>query len=145
MTGGLGQLLLRLLTAALLGVDAYVHLHDGGFYNVSRGGPISQGTLFRLEAVIAGSAAVVLVLGWRVRVTRRADWVAAFLVAASALAPVLLYRYVAVGAIGPLPDMYEPTWEAPGKLLSAYAEAAAAMSSVIGLAFSRSASARAAR
>ena len=46
-------------------------------------------------------------------------------VAASALAAVLLYRYVDVGALGPLPDMYENTWQVPGKLLSAYAEAAA--------------------
>ena len=53
------------------------------------------------------------------------SWLAALAVAASALGAVLLYRYVDVGALGPLPDMYENTWQVPGKLLSAYAEAAA--------------------
>jgi hypothetical protein len=46
-------------------------------------------------------------------------------VGASALAAVLLYRYVDLGPLGPLPDMYENTWQVPGKLLSAYAEGAA--------------------
>jgi hypothetical protein len=36
---------------------------------------------------------------------------------------VLLYRYVDVGAIGPVPNMYEPVWYAE-KLRSLYAEAA---------------------
>jgi hypothetical protein len=39
-------------------------------------------------------------------------------VGASALAAVLLYRYVDLGPLGPLPDMYENTWQVPGKLLS---------------------------
>ncbi len=132
-TAGLGQLLLRLVTAALLVVDAYVHLPDRGFYLGSRGGAISQDSLFVLEAAVAALAAVVLILGWRVRVPRRADWAVAFLVAASALAAVVLYRYVDVGTVGPLPNMYEPTWEVPGKVLSAYAEGAAAVLSVLGL------------
>lgn len=132
-TGGVGQLLLRLVTAAMLGLDSHVHLHDRGFYTGSRGGAISQGRLFVLEAAVAAVAAVLLILGWRLRVARRADWLAAFLVAASALAAVLLYRYVDVGRIGPLPDMYEPTWQVPGKLLSGYAEAAAAVLSMVGL------------
>jgi hypothetical protein len=54
-------------------------------------------------------------------------------VAASALAAVLLYRYVDVGSLGPLPDMYENTWQVPGKLLSAYAEAAAIGLASLGL------------
>ncbi|HZC98627.1 MAG TPA: hypothetical protein VFA46_00030 [Actinomycetes bacterium] len=71
----------------------------------------------------AGLAAVVALLVL-VR-PRRRSWIAALLVAASALGAVLLYRYVDVGALGPLPDMYENTWQVPGKLLSAYAEGAA--------------------
>jgi hypothetical protein len=59
--------------------------------------------------------------------------VAALLVGASALAAVLLYRYVDVGAVGPLPDMYENTWQVPGKLLSAYAEGAAVVLAGLGL------------
>ena len=42
---------------------------------------------------------------------RRGSWVAALAVAASALAAVLLYRYVDLGSLGPLPDMYENTWQ----------------------------------
>ena len=52
---------------------------------------------------------------------------------ASALAAVLLYRYVDVGALGPLPDMYENTWQVPGKLLSAFAEATAVVLATLGL------------
>lgn len=129
-----GQLLLRVVTAAMLGLDAYVHLRDRSFYTGSRGGAISQGSLFVLEGAVASVAALLLILGWRVRVARRADWLVAFFVAASALAAVLLYRYVDVGTIGPFPDMYEPTWQVPGKLLSAYVEAGAGALSALGLA-----------
>jgi len=52
-------------------VDAYVHVHDAGFYGAPRGGGISQSTLFLLEAVAAGVAAVVLIVGWRVPLGRR--------------------------------------------------------------------------
>jgi hypothetical protein len=64
---------------------------------------------------------------------RRSSWLAALLVAASGLAAVLLYRYVDVGALGPLPDMYEDTWQVPGKLLSAYAEGATVILAGLGL------------
>jgi hypothetical protein len=55
------------------------------------------------------------------------------LVSAGGLAAVLLYRYVDVGPLGPLPDMYENTWQVPGKLLSAYAEGAAVVLAGLGL------------
>jgi hypothetical protein len=64
--------------------------------------------------------------------------VAALGVGASALAAVLLYRYVDVGAVGPLPDLYENTWQVPGKLLSAYAEGAAVVLAGLGLLIHRS-------
>jgi hypothetical protein len=35
--------------------------------------------------------------------------------------------------LGPLPDMYEDTWQVPGKLLSAYAEGAAVVLAGLGL------------
>ena len=50
----------------------------------------------------------------------------AFLVAFGGVAAVLLYRYVDVGAIGPLPDMYDASWYSE-KTWSAIAEAAAAV------------------
>ena len=45
----------------------------------------------------------------------------------------LLYRYADVGSLGPLPDMYENSWQVPGKLLSAYAEGAAVVLAGLGL------------
>ncbi len=109
-----------------------MHVHDAGFYRAPRGGGISQSTLFLLEAVAAGVAAVVLIVGWQVPLGRRADWIGAFIVAASAVGAVLLCRYVDVETIGPLPNMYEPTWEVPGKPLSASAEGGAALLSALG-------------
>jgi hypothetical protein len=47
---------------------------------------------------------------------------------------VYLYTYVDVGRLGPLPDMYEPTWALPGKRLSAGAEIAAAGTALAGTA-----------
>jgi hypothetical protein len=76
-----------------------------------RHGHLSQGELFRAEAVLAVAVGL-LVLLW----PRRGSWVAAFGVGASALAAVLLYRYVDLGPLGPLPNMYENTWQVPGKL-----------------------------
>jgi hypothetical protein len=35
--------------------------------------------------------------------------------------------------LGPLPDMYEDTWQVPGKLLSAYAEGATVILAGLGL------------
>ncbi|MFI9723114.1 hypothetical protein ACIHFE_26250 [Streptomyces sp. NPDC052396] len=119
--------LLRLLTAAGLAVDAYVHADLAEAYDPVRGG-ISQGTLFRIEAAAAALAALLVLVGGRNRVV----WAFAFLVAASALGAVLLYRYVDVGALGPLPHMHEPAWY-PKKTVSAVAEAVAAVAAAVGL------------
>jgi hypothetical protein len=124
---------LRVATAAALGVDAAVHWRNAPAYDAVTG-TISQGQLFRAEA----AAAVVVGLLVLLR-PRTGSWVAALLVAGSALGAVLLYRYVHVGALGPLPDMYENTWQVPGKLLSAYAEGAAVVLAALGLRTHRSA------
>ena len=60
-------------------------------------------------------------------------WAAALLVAASAAAAVLVYTYVDPGTLGPLPDLYEPTWTLPGKSASAIAEVAGALLAAAGL------------
>ena len=118
---------LRVGTAAALAIDAAVHLQNAAAYDAVKA-TISQGTLFRVEAG-AASAAALLVLVW----PRRTSWIIALLVAGSALGAVLLYRYVDVGQLGPLPNMYENTWQVPGKLLSAYAEGAAVVLAGLGL------------
>jgi hypothetical protein len=118
---------LRVTTAAALGIDAAVHWQNASAYDAVTA-TISQGELFRVEAAVAVAVGL-LVLLW----PRPGSWMAAVLVGASALAAVLLYRYVDVGSLGPLPDMYENTWQVPGKLLSASAEAAAVVLAGLGL------------
>jgi hypothetical protein len=118
---------LRLVTAAALAVDVYVHADLAPTYDFTNA-TISQGTLFRIEAGAAALAALlVLVAG-----TRRLVWAFAFLVAAGGLFAVLLYRYVDVGAFGPFPNMYEPIWYAE-KTRSAIAEAIGAGTALAGL------------
>ena len=121
-----GRLVLRLLVAAGLAVDAYVHADLAPIYDGIHGS-ISQGDLFRIEAGAAAAAAlIVLVAG------RRTGLGLAFVVAASALGALLLYRYVDVGRLGPLPNMYEPGWF-PEKTTAAVAEAAAGLLAAGGL------------
>ena len=52
---------------------------------------------------------------------------------ASAFAAVVLYTYVNVGPLAGLPNMYEPSWGPPGKLVSAIAEGAGALLALGGL------------
>ena len=115
---------LRFLTVAGFAVDAYVHFNLAAQYDTTGGG-ITQGLLFRLEAVAAIVAALLVIVS-----VRRVFYVLPFLIAASALGAVLLYRYVDVGTIGPLPDMYDPAWY-PEKLLSAIAELIATIGAAI--------------
>ena len=118
---------LRVGTAAALGVDAVVHWQNAPAYDGVEAA-VSQGGLFRAEAALAVAVGLLVLIR-----PRRGSWLAALLVGASALGAVLLYRYVDVGVLGPLPDMYENTWQVPGKLLSAYAEGAAVVLAGLGL------------
>jgi len=122
---------LRLLTAAGLAVDAYVHADLAANYDpVTK--TISQGDLFRIEAGAAALAALLVVLFG----TRPLVWGYALLVAAAGVAAVLLYRYVDVGSVGPLPNMYEPGWY-PEKTASAVAEATAMVTAAAGVLLAR--------
>lgn len=112
-----------LLTAvAVLGlvVDAAVHLRLA-VQRDAVGTAITQGELFRAEAAVA-TLAMLAVLARDARWT----WAAAGSVGLAGCAAVVLCTYVHVGAIGPVPDMYEPIWF-PAKTLSAIAEAAVGM------------------
>ncbi|MEU2718024.1 hypothetical protein [Streptomyces sp. NPDC007205] len=134
------RLLLQAVTAAALAVDAYVHASLASPYD-RVGQQISQGTVFRLEAAVASLAALLVLLLGR----RRPVWAFAFLVSVSALGAVLLYQFVNVGTLGPLPNMYEPVW-GPSKNASAIAEAVGAVAALVGFLITgppRSASTRA--
>jgi hypothetical protein len=133
---GLGPAL-RVLTAAALTVDAYVHATSASIYDTAQGGLLTAGNLFRAEAAVASLVALAVLL-----LPTRRVWLLTLGVAASALGAVVLYRYVDVGAIGPIPNLYDPTWQIPGKLLSAYAEGAAVLLAGVGLPLSRRTSGR---
>ncbi len=105
------------MAAAGLGYDAYAHLDLAANFDANRA-LISQGMLFRVEAVAAVLAALLVLL-----IRHRAAALFAVLIAGSALGAVLLYRYIDLGTLGPLPNMYEPNWY-PEKTYSAIAEAA---------------------
>ena len=129
---GLTQRVLAVAAAATLAVDAYVHLHDAGFYDSVTTSVLSQGTLFRVQAALAVAVGLAVAVRPRPR-----WWAAALAVLASAAGAALVYTYINVGAVGPLPNMYEPTWVLPGKLISARVETAGAVIAAIGLLISR--------
>ncbi|MDQ0029570.1 hypothetical protein [Arthrobacter bambusae] len=118
---------LRLLVAAALVIDAVVHFDLAPGYQLAAPGGIGQGNLFRLEA----AAALLVALYVLVRGSRPA-YAAALLVAGSAFVAVLLYRYVDIPALGPVPAMYEPVWFFE-KALSAVAEGIGAVLAAVGL------------
>src|SRR4051812_27063988 len=112
------QLVLRVLAAAALGVSAYVHLHLAHLFAYP--GTISGTGLFRAQGVVAALVGVALLA-----TGHRWAWVAAAVVGLASFGAVMLYRYVDVGAIGPLPNMYDASWQpSPDKLLSALVEIA---------------------
>ncbi|MFJ5103508.1 hypothetical protein [Streptomyces sp. NPDC088554] len=113
----------RLLAAAALAWDAYLHAHLADRYDaVSES--VSQGDLFRIEAGLAALAAL-LVLVWR----RLPGDLFAWSVATGGLALLLVYRYVDVGTLGPFPNMYEPVWFTD-KRLAVIAEAVAVLATI---------------
>lgn len=134
--------ILRVGVAASLVVSAVIHVQLAPGYQQAAPGGVGQGTLFLVQAGAAALAAVlVLIKGSRMA------FAAAAVVALSSLAAVLLYRYVQVPAIGPLPSMYEPVWYT-AKVVTALAEAAAGALAAIGYALlqtSRAGSGRVAR
>jgi len=112
------RLVLRVIAAACLGISSYVHLHLAHRYGYP--GTISGETIFRIQGIVAATIGVLLLLTGNKWV-----WVAAALVGLASFTAVMLYRYVDVGAIGPLPNMYDSTWQpSPEKLLSAIVELA---------------------
>jgi hypothetical protein len=117
---------LRLMTAAALVIDAVLHLQLARLYNLAAPGGIGEGTLFRFESAAAlVAAAVVLAYG------SRTSYGIAFLIAGSATVAAVLYRYVDVPALGPIPAMYEPVWFGK-KVIATAAEAAGTLTAAAG-------------
>ena len=108
-----------------LAVDAFVHFDLASAFKHNKTSTLSETDLFRAEAVAAIVAAVALVVR-----PRRYTAAFAFLVAAAGTAAVIVYRYVDVGAFGPIPNMYDPYWAPAGKTISAVAEGVAALAAL---------------
>ncbi|MCX6500624.1 MAG: hypothetical protein NTU93_17815 [Arthrobacter sp.] len=125
------DLALRALTAVALLTDAGIHIHLAPGYQAGLPQGIGQGNLFLLEAGVAALAALAVLLRGS-----RAAYAFALLVALSAFAAVVFYRYVDLPAFGPFPAMYEPVWYFE-KTASAVAEGAGAVLAAIGLARAR--------
>lgn len=111
--------LLCLITAGGLLVDARIHLKLAIAYDSIKSSAISQGDLFRIEAGLAIAAAVLILL-----VHQPIASLFAVAVAGGGLVALLVYRYVDIGAVGPLPPMYEPIWY-PDKVDTCIAQAVA--------------------
>ena len=122
------ELALRLLVATGLAVQAAVHLRLARTYGFAAPDGIGGDNLFRIEAVAAIIAALYLLA----RGSRPAYLLAAA-VALGGFVAVVLYRYVDVPALGPIPSMYEPIWFFE-KTLSAVAEGVAGMLALVGAA-----------
>jgi hypothetical protein len=116
----------RLIAVVGLGIDAYVHLDLASTYAEAEA-PVNEGILFRAEAVLALLTALALILR-----ARRLSFLLGLAVSATALALMLVSRYVDLGPFGPFPDLYDPVWF-PEKLWAASGEAAAAAASLAGL------------
>ena len=120
------QWALAVLVVAGLAIDAWVHFDLADAFAGVKTSTLSQADLFRVEAVAAIIAAVALVVR-----PRRYTAAFAFLVAAAGTVAVVLYRYVDVGKIGPIPDMYDPFWAPTEKVLSLIGEIVAAVAALV--------------
>lgn len=124
-------LVLRILVAVALAVGAVIHIQLAPGYQQAVPNGIGQGTMFLIQAGASVLAAVFVLLKGS-----RTAFAAAAVVGLGSLVAVILYRYVQVPAIGPLPSMYEPVWYT-AKVITAVAEATAGALALTGYALVR--------
>lgn len=118
------DIVLRVVCAAGMAVDAFIHLRFASDYD-RIGSQITEGTLFRAEAVVAILAVIAIAV-----TSRRIVSAIVFLIALSASAAVYSSVYVHIGAVGPFPDIYEPIWFSQ-KRYAAIIEAVSAVSALV--------------
>jgi hypothetical protein len=108
-----------------LAIDAFVHFDLASAFKHVKTSTLSEADMFRAEATVAVLAAVALLVR-----PNRFTAAFAFLVAAAGAVAVVLTRYVNIGKIGPIPNVYDPYWAPTGKWLSAVAEVVAALAAL---------------
>jgi hypothetical protein len=116
------------LIVIALAIDTYIHLDLAGRYDAIASTTLSQGDLFRAEAVAAVLAGIGVLLrpGWRPVVGF------ALLVLTAGAAAIYANRYWDIPGFGPIPRMYEPVWFAE-KTVAATAEATGVLLAVAAL------------
>lgn len=112
------------VVVAGLVLDAIVHFDLASAFAGNKTSFISEATIFRIQSTVALLAALALLVR-----PRRYTAAIAFVIAASAVVAVVVFRYVNVGKIGPVPNLYDPYWAPAGKWVSAVAELVAALAS----------------
>lgn len=122
------QMVTRTGTLTALAVDAVMHLRlaPGFAFGYPEGS--NGGNIFRIAAAVALIAGLSLAVRASV-----ATYLLAAAVLGSAFAALVLYTYVEVPQLGPIPSMYDPVWY-PDKTLTAVAEGVGALTALWGAA-----------
>lgn len=105
-----------------LAIQAIVHFALAPDFAKNATQYITEPWMFRGEAIAAIVVGLALLLH-----PRRYTAVLAFIVTAAGAVAVFVYRYVDIGRLGPIPGMFDPYWAPPAKVISAVAEAVAAL------------------
>lgn len=116
--------LIAVVVAGLV-IDAIVHFDLASAFAHNKTSTLSEQDLFRAEAVLSLVVAVAVAV-----LPRWYTAALAFLVGASAAATAIVCRYVNVGKIGPIPNLYDPFWAPTGKVVSVIGEIAAALAAL---------------
>lgn len=119
------RFILRLLAVAGLTVDAYMHIWLAP--QLASDSTLDGELLFQIQGGVAAVVALLLLVH-----ARRWTYALSFLVLAGALGALLVYRYVDVGVLGPLPNLYDPLWYRD-KAVTAAGEAVGTVAALIGV------------
>ncbi len=118
-------------TVLALGVDAVLHVRLAPRFAFGYPEGINGGNVFRVTAAAAVVAAVLLLVR-----TGVATFLLAAAVLGSALVALVLYTYVDVPQLGPIPSIYDPVWYRD-KTVTAVAEGLGTLTALIGARLAR--------
>lgn len=120
---------LIVIAIAGLAIDAWTHFDLASTYRFNRTSTVNEAVLFRIEASLAIVAAV-----WLLLQPKLLAIVFGVLLTGGGAFALVLYRYVDVGKLGPIPNMYEPIWTGEKQLsLAGELVALAALLALLGI------------